>query len=118
MDDHGSSIGKFALFSIYLSEEAEDAARLLRHAVIGPAHVLVVPHSSTMLGLHGRKMHTDIEDMRWKVLGLRSPYAEKSWGGETSGRLPCARTRSPELGLCNLQLLSLTHRSPHRGRPP
>lgn len=102
MDDHGSSIGKFGLFSIYLSEEAEDAARLLRHAVIGPAHVLVVPHSSIMLGLHGRKMHTDIEDMRWKVLGLRSPYAEKSWGGETSGRLPCARTRSPEFGLCNL----------------
>lgn len=80
------------MFSVYLSEEAEDAAGLLRHAVIRPAHVLVVPHSSTMLGLHGRKIHTDIETMRWEVLRLRGPYAEKSCGDETSGRLPCAWT--------------------------
>lgn len=55
VDDHGSGIGKFALFSVYLSEEAEDAAGLLRHAVVWPAHVLVVPHNPNLLGLHGRK---------------------------------------------------------------
>lgn len=54
MDDHRSSIGKFGLFHVYLSEEAEDAAGLLRYAVVWPAHVLVVPHSPTLLWLHGR----------------------------------------------------------------
>lgn len=55
VDDHWSSIGKFGLFHVYLSEEAEDATRLIGYAVVWPAHVLVVPHSPNLLWLHGRE---------------------------------------------------------------
>lgn len=47
MDDHGPSIRKFSLFSVHLSEEAENATWLLRDAMVRPAEVLVVPHFAT-----------------------------------------------------------------------
>lgn len=51
MDDHGAGIRIFRLFGVDLCEEAEDAAGLLRDAVVGPAHVLVVPDGAGVLGL-------------------------------------------------------------------
>lgn len=51
VDDHGSSIGKLSLFSVHLSEEAQDATGLLGDSVIGPADVLVVPDGTAILRL-------------------------------------------------------------------
>lgn len=51
VDDHGSSVGKLSLFSVHLSEEAQDATGLLGDSVIGPADVLVVPDGTTILRL-------------------------------------------------------------------
>ena len=51
MDDHGSSICKLGLFSVDLRQEAQDAAGLLGDAVVGPAHVLVVPDGTTVFRL-------------------------------------------------------------------
>lgn len=58
VDDHGSSICKLSLFSVDLGEEAQDAARLLGDAVIGPAHVLVVPDGTTVFRLRERERET------------------------------------------------------------
>lgn len=55
VDDHGSSICKLGLFSVDLSEEAQDATRLLGDAVVGPADVLVVPDDATVVRLRERK---------------------------------------------------------------
>lgn len=46
VDDHGPTIRKLCLFSVYFSQEAEDTSRLLGDTVVGPAQVLVVPNCS------------------------------------------------------------------------
>ena len=51
VDDHGTGLSILSLYSIDLSEEAEDTAGLLRDAVIRPAHVLVVRDLPTILRL-------------------------------------------------------------------
>ena len=51
VDDHGPNVGIFSLFSVDLSEEAEDAAWLLGDTMVRPAQVLVVPDGTRMFGL-------------------------------------------------------------------
>lgn len=43
------------MFSVHLSEEAEDAAWLLRDAMVRPAEVLVVPYLTRLFWLLNRK---------------------------------------------------------------
>lgn len=59
VDDHGSRIRIFSLLSVHLVEEAEDTTRLLRDAVVGPAHVLVVPDGATSFWLRKRKYYNN-----------------------------------------------------------
>lgn len=55
VDDHGPSVRKLGLFSVDLREEAQDAARLVGDAVVGPADVLVVPDDAAVFPLWERK---------------------------------------------------------------
>lgn len=51
VDDHGPRLGTLSLFSVHLSEEAQDATGLLGDAVVGPDGVLVVPDDTGILRL-------------------------------------------------------------------
>lgn len=64
VDDHGSSIGMFGLFSVHLMEEAEDTTRLLRDAMVRPAHVLIVPDGTTLFWLRGSKKFQGFYDKK------------------------------------------------------
>lgn len=71
VDDHGPGFGIFSLFSIHLSEEAEDTARLLRDAMVRPAEVLVVPNSTSKFWLRRRKKKkVNISEYSCKAVGI------------------------------------------------
>jgi len=55
VDDHGSSVRIVGLFGVHLTEEAQDTPRLLRDAVVRPAHVLVVPDGARIIWLGTRQ---------------------------------------------------------------
>ena len=85
VDDDRPSIGIFRLFTVDLSDEAEDAARLLRDAVVRPAEVLVVPHLTRFFGLWDRKpvkvkvYSEEWHAGRWEGRGERWEVRGESW---------------------------------------
>lgn len=76
VDDHGPSIRIFSLFTVGCKEELEDTAWLVRDAMIGPAHVLVVPDGARMFCLQEVERENKYVDTKIKSTGRSFMFAQ------------------------------------------